>query len=61
MSLKKYIIVPDSAHGTNPATAAIAGYEIISVNSDKNGVMDIKDLKEKYANIHGIIPVLLWR
>ena len=43
---KKYIIVPDSAHGTNPATAAIAGYEIISIPSDAGGVMDIKKLKE---------------
>ena len=44
---KKYIIVPDSSHGTNPATAAIAGYETISIPSDKNGVMDIKILEEK--------------
>ena len=47
---KKYIIVPDSAHGTNPATAAIAGYEIISVNSDENGVMDLAELKEKITD-----------
>lgn len=44
---KKYILVPDSAHGTNPATAAIAGYEILSIGSDKNGVMDFNELKEK--------------
>jgi len=43
---KKYIIVPDSAHGTNPATAAIAGYEGISIPSDEHGVMDMKKLKE---------------
>ncbi|MFA5088223.1 MAG: aminomethyl-transferring glycine dehydrogenase subunit GcvPB [Candidatus Omnitrophota bacterium] len=42
---KKYVIVPDSAHGTNPASAAIAGYQIISIPSDKNGAMDIKKLK----------------
>ena len=47
---KKHIIVPDSAHGTNPATAAIAGYEIVSVNSDKNGVMDLNELKEKITD-----------
>ncbi len=47
---KKYIIVPDTAHGTNPATAAIAGYEIISVNSDENGVMDLNELKEKITD-----------
>jgi len=44
---KKYIIVPDSAHGTNPATAAIAGYEAVSVASDHNGDMDLKELAAK--------------
>ncbi|HPN87904.1 MAG TPA: aminomethyl-transferring glycine dehydrogenase subunit GcvPB [Candidatus Omnitrophota bacterium] len=43
---KKYIIVPDSSHGTNPATAAIVGYELISISSDKDGVMDLKELKK---------------
>lgn len=43
---KKYIIIPDSAHGTNPASAAIAGYETIPVPSDKNGNMDLVKLKE---------------
>ncbi|MCK5012547.1 MAG: aminomethyl-transferring glycine dehydrogenase subunit GcvPB [Candidatus Omnitrophica bacterium] len=47
---KKYIIVPDSAHGTNPATAAIVGYEIVSVNSDGNGVMDLNELKERITD-----------
>src|SRR3989338_8514537 len=47
---KKYIIIPDSAHGTNPATAAIAGYEIISIASNKNGVLDIDRLKEKLTD-----------
>lgn len=42
---KKHIIIPDSAHGTNPASAAIAGYDIISIPSTKNGVMDIEKLK----------------
>ncbi|MCD4780402.1 MAG: aminomethyl-transferring glycine dehydrogenase subunit GcvPB [Candidatus Omnitrophica bacterium] len=43
---KKYIIVPDAAHGTNPATAAIAGYETISVKSNATGVIDIDQLKQ---------------
>ncbi len=47
---KKYITVPDSAHGTNPATAAIAGYEIISIPSDTHGVMDLKKLKESITS-----------
>jgi glycine dehydrogenase subunit 2 len=46
---KRYIIVPDSAHGTNPASAAIAGYEIIAIPSDANGVMNIAKLKEKIS------------
>jgi glycine dehydrogenase subunit 2 len=46
-SKKKYIIVPDSAHGTNPATASIAGYETISIPSNEQGVMDIDILKTK--------------
>lgn len=44
---KKVIIVPDSAHGTNPATAAIAGYDIVSIPSDEKGVMNMSILKEK--------------
>ncbi|WP_372995532.1 aminomethyl-transferring glycine dehydrogenase subunit GcvPB [Lutispora sp.] len=40
------IIVPDSAHGTNPASAAVAGFEIIEIESDKNGAVDLEKLKE---------------
>lgn len=47
---KKYIIIPDSAHGTNPASAAIAGYEIISIPSNANGGMDIEKLKENLSD-----------
>ncbi|WP_275955183.1 aminomethyl-transferring glycine dehydrogenase subunit GcvPB [Miniphocaeibacter halophilus] len=39
------IIVPDAAHGTNPATAAMAGYEIIEIKSKPNGMVDIDALK----------------
>lgn len=42
---KKIVIIPDSAHGTNPASAAVAGYEIVSIPSDKRGGMDIEKLK----------------
>lgn len=44
---KKYILIPDSGHGTNPASAAIAGYEVISIPSDKSGVMDMDEYKKK--------------
>lgn len=39
------IIVPDSAHGTNPATAAMAGYSIIEIQSTKEGLVDLEALK----------------
>lgn len=39
------IIVPDSAHGTNPASAAVAGFEIVEVKSDAMGAVDIESLK----------------
>jgi glycine dehydrogenase subunit 2 len=44
---KKHIVLaPDSAHGTNPASAAIAGYTVKSVPSDENGLMSMTALKE---------------
>ena len=43
---KDTIIIPDSAHGTNPASAAIAGYKVKTIPSDENGVMDLAKLKE---------------
>ncbi len=39
------IIVPDSAHGTNPASAAMAGFEVISIASDEHGCVDLEALK----------------
>jgi glycine dehydrogenase subunit 2 len=42
---RKTIILPDSAHGTNPASAAISGYECIQVKSNDEGLVDLDDLK----------------
>jgi glycine dehydrogenase subunit 2 len=39
---KKFVVVPDSSHGTNPASAAIAGYEIITVPTASYGDMDLE-------------------
>jgi glycine dehydrogenase subunit 2 len=39
------VIVPDSAHGTNPATAAMAGFEVVSVKSLPDGSVDLEALK----------------
>lgn len=43
---RKKVIVPDSAHGTNPASASMAGFEIIQVKSNEKGQVDIEDLKQ---------------
>lgn len=42
---RKKIIVPDSAHGTNPASAAMVGFEVVQVKSDEKGNVDIDELK----------------
>ena len=39
------VIVPDSAHGTNPASAAVCGLEIVVVKSRPDGLVDVEDLK----------------
>jgi glycine dehydrogenase subunit 2 len=43
---RKKVLVPDSAHGTNPATAATAGYEIQHIRSDAHGRIDLAQLAE---------------
>lgn len=40
------VIVPDSAHGTNPASATVAGFEAITVRTDEEGLVDLEHLKE---------------
>jgi len=42
---RKKILIPDSAHGTNPATAAIAGYAIENIKSSETGVLDVAALE----------------
>ena len=42
---KKYILIPDSGHGTNPASAAIAGYQVKTIPSNAKGVMDLESFK----------------
>jgi glycine dehydrogenase subunit 2 len=41
---RKRILVPDSAHGTNPATAGMAGYAVQNIKSNEKGLMDIEQL-----------------
>lgn len=46
-SARTKVIVPDSAHGTNPASAAVAGLEVVEVHSRPDGTVDLDDLKDK--------------
>jgi glycine dehydrogenase subunit 2 len=42
---RKTVIIPDSAHGTNPASAMIAGYKVVSIKSGAKGRIDLQSLK----------------
>ena len=42
---RKKILIPDSAHGTNPATAAIAGYAVENIQSNERGMIDVEALE----------------
>jgi len=42
---RRRVIIPDSAHGTNPASVALAGYDVTTVKSDTRGLVDIEALK----------------
>jgi glycine dehydrogenase subunit 2 len=43
---RKKVLIPDSAHGTNPATAVIAGYAVENIRSDSRGQLDVARLRE---------------
>ncbi|HOC05735.1 MAG TPA: aminomethyl-transferring glycine dehydrogenase subunit GcvPB [Bacillota bacterium] len=46
-SRRQTILVPDSAHGTNPASAAMVGMKVVQVASDANGCVSLEDLRAK--------------
>ncbi len=41
------VLTPDTAHGTNPATVAMAGYEVVKVGTNEDGGVDVEDLRAK--------------
>lgn len=43
---RKKVLVPDSAHGTNPASAAVAGFDIVEIKSLPDGTVDLESLKQ---------------
>ena len=57
---RRKVLVPDSAHGTNPATAAMAGFEVQSIPSDNEGNMDLAALEEALEeNGDGVAALML--
>jgi glycine dehydrogenase subunit 2 len=42
---RKRVVIPDSAHGTNPATVAMCGYDVTTIASDENGNVDLDALR----------------
>ena len=45
-SQRKQVIIPDSGHGTNPASAAMCGYQVVTVPSDERGGIDLEALRK---------------
>lgn len=52
-------LIPSSAHGTNPASAQMAGMEVVLVLCDENGNVDIADLKEKATKYHDSLAAIM--
>ncbi|MFO0953163.1 MAG: aminomethyl-transferring glycine dehydrogenase subunit GcvPB [Isosphaeraceae bacterium] len=47
---RKKVLIPDSAHGTNPASAHLAGFEAVTIKSDSRGFVSIDDFKAKLGD-----------
>lgn len=47
---KRKVLVPDTSHGTNPATAALCGFEVITVRSNEKGELDWDDFNKKLSD-----------
>jgi len=51
------VLVPDSAHGTNPASAQLAGFDSVTVKSDARGLVDLEDFKSKLDDQVGVFMI----
>lgn len=47
---RREVIVPDSAHGTNPKSAAMAGFDVLEIPSNEDGYVDLKNLREAVSS-----------
>ncbi|MBS8261350.1 glycine dehydrogenase subunit 2 [Roseibium polysiphoniae] len=55
----KIVLVPESAHGTNPATAALLGYKVVSIDAKDDGTVDFDGLKATIAEHEGNIAGIM--
>ena len=51
------VLTPDSAHGTNPASARMAGFEAVTIKSDPRGLVDFADLRSKLDDQVGVFMI----
>src|SRR4051812_33547981 len=54
---RRKVLVPDSAHGTNPASAALAGFDTVTVKSNAKGLVDLEELKAKLGADTGVFMI----
>ena len=53
---RKKVLVPDSAHGTYPASATMCGFDIVQIKSNERGQVDIEDLNDYSKTYHHANP-----
>ncbi|MDR0367651.1 MAG: aminomethyl-transferring glycine dehydrogenase [Bacteroidales bacterium] len=58
-SHRNVCLIPSSAHGTNPASAAMAGMDIVIVKANESGEIDVNDLKEKAEQHKDVLSCLM--
>ena len=51
------VLTPDSAHGTNPASARMAGFDAVTIKSDARGLVDLEDLRSKLDDQVGVFMI----
>lgn len=56
---RKKVVIPDSAHGTNPASAGMCGFEIVKVSSNEKGQVDVEHLKQIFEENKGEIAAIM--
>ncbi len=54
---RQKVLVPDSAHGTNPASAVLAGFEAVTVKSNATGLVDLDDLTAKLGDTTAVFMI----